>query len=160
MASPNSLRLRCLNCQFEWELGAVPFVPWNCPRCNGPVELRMAADAVCDFCSRPNPVWAYDCAEFSRPPLLPGMPSTVFSGGWAACHECSALIENANKRELLDRSISIIFAGAEISDDGLLRQIRHELGITHAEFFRLRRGPRIPASEYTDPMMKPRSVKP
>jgi len=61
---------------------------------------------ICDFCSSPDVYRAYMAEDFIALEVLEADRSTRFQslGAWAACRECTALIEAENWEGLLERS--------------------------------------------------------
>ena len=60
-------------------------------------------DGVCDFCSEPHPNWIYPADNFVVHKYEWGSDA-----GWAACEECSQLIEEEHYESLLqERMMSI-----------------------------------------------------
>lgn len=57
---------------------------------------------ICDFCSTPNPTWAYPATDAPLPE-----PLGVSIGAWCACDACSALIEAHAPAALAARSAAI-----------------------------------------------------
>jgi hypothetical protein len=54
---------------------------------------------ICDFCSAPNPQWAYPATDAPLPD-----PLGVSIGSWCACDQCAALIEANAPAQLAARS--------------------------------------------------------
>ena len=58
--------------------------------------------AVCDFCATPDPEWMYPSDDFTSPKWGLG-----YTGGWAACTDCSRLIEDDETVKLIERSMQL-----------------------------------------------------
>lgn len=56
----------------------------------------MTQGSVCDFCSDPHPTWMYPAADFEVQRVAWGS-----EGAWAACEECSQLIEEEHYETLV-----------------------------------------------------------
>ena len=60
--------------------------------------MQPTSDKVCDFCKRPNPYWAYPCADFVMPIIAIGNEvlevNWASQGEWAACETCADYIES------------------------------------------------------------------
>lgn len=59
---------------------------------------------ICDFCSTPDPAYAYPCND-----LVVTIDSMDYgsTGAWLACAVCSALIDGADFASLFDRVLAI-----------------------------------------------------
>lgn len=95
---------------------------------------------ICDFCSSPEPAWRYPAASF----VVKGLGPHASDGDWAACDQCSALIEDADLRRLILRAA----IAANRRSGGVLRtsMARKSLQRIYAQFFRSRLGERRPLS--------------
>ncbi len=89
---------------------------------------------ICDFCNSPNVLWSYPAADFQ----VEGMPFIGSKGGWAACHDCAALIEAKDVDGLARRALSTAPAFMRERCFPFTKAI-------HAQFFRCRLGPARPA---------------
>lgn len=78
------------------------------------------ADAVCDFCNAPNPIWAYEASPMNVATFSNGINTKTarWDGGWDACDACSNLIEKRDLDGLLDR-VTQSFAGQHAPSDPL-----------------------------------------
>jgi hypothetical protein len=54
-------------------------------------EVRVAPDAVCDFCSSDEPRFLEDCETFEAQPFVANYKAYA-TGAWAACVTCHDLI--------------------------------------------------------------------
>lgn len=73
----------------------------------GVTKIVTPADAVCDFCSSPDPVWTYPCRSFTLGVSnISGFAEQGSAGAWAACYPCSRLIEEGEDEDLSLRAIS------------------------------------------------------
>jgi hypothetical protein len=84
----------------------------------------------CDFCSAPEPIWAYPAKDFVVYLALPLVGESL--GAWAACEECHRLIEAGDREGLVVRSLDeLIFRWPEaaIAAPALKQELRqlHEL---------------------------------
>lgn len=84
----------------------------------------------CDFCSAPEPTWAYPAKDFIAYLALPLVGESL--GAWAACEECHRLIEAGDREGLAVRSLDeLIFQWPEavIAAPALKQELRqlHEL---------------------------------
>jgi hypothetical protein len=78
------------------------------------MTTRRTATVICDFCSSPRPRWSYPCPDFT----VQGYGS---EGDWAACDECSLLVEADDREALALRSAEqyvalhgLVSAGASV----------------------------------------------
>src|SRR5215831_5455477 len=90
-------------------------------------------ERICDFCSEPNPVSAFQCnavvsARFSDLP-------DVSSGRWSACETCARLIEREDWRILADRATEVLCRHNSIPKGGR-ETIRQEVLELHSLFRR------------------------
>lgn len=95
---------------------------------------------VCDFCSRPNPSWAFGCRDFKEP-AIPGINLGQQSiGEWAACEACAAMIRQGRWWQLGTRCLdSMIRTHPELA--GHRDTIRVYLRKLHDRFRANRTGP-------------------
>lgn len=100
--------------------------------------------AKCDFCSQADPEWVYPALPFDMKEEDWGS-----RGGWAACEDCSALIERGAQRQLAQKSLNSTPAIAQVAavlghtltrDER--RALRAKVEALHARFYRSRLGPR------------------
>lgn len=128
---------------------------YRCPHCGGEIDVRISEEAVCDFCSKPDPAWAWDALPFAAA-HLPRQVASVqeseyrMSGGWAACDECNALILQSDQKALIAKSNAQFME--RIKGESIPRDVIDNVKISHAEIHRLffahtPYGP-IPASLY------------
>lgn len=98
---------------------------------------------ICDFCSRPDPDWIYSAYDFEMRPAGWGS-----AGAWAACNECSALIEQDDHEALLDRvpMLAQLRIGSPALSEVLGPEaavfVRDQARELHDKFRRERKGPR------------------
>ena len=101
---------------------------------------------ICDFCSSPDVYRAYMAEDFIALEVLEADHSTRFQslGAWAACRECTALIEAENWEALLERSWKTFLDNTppELSpepgeEEEILVILRH----AHQQFRNLRKKP-------------------
>lgn len=99
--------------------------------------------AICDFCSAPHPTWLYPADSFEM--RRDGWGSTA---DWAACEECSALIE-AKQHDAVVNTRMMMAAMKSLQRSGLTGLSRAELRIVeektrhlYARFRKSRAGPR------------------
>ena len=85
---------------------------------------------ICDFCSSPDVLWSYPAANFQ----VEGTRVLASEGGWAACHDCAALIEADDRGGLARRALSATPAFMQERCLPFMRAL-------HALFFQDRRGP-------------------
>jgi hypothetical protein len=96
------------------------------------IELKPGPEGpICDFCSSPKVVWRY---------------RAVSIGDWAACDECSALIETKDKMGLHRRSIETYLA-LNNCDNDMAKYLSKSLEILHSAFWLCKHGEREPAQE-------------
>jgi len=90
---------------------------------------------LCDFCSTPEPAWAYPAADFQDSPI------SVSVGGWCACQMCHDLIESGCREGLVTRSFQKYLSkhGPALDSGGLMVA----LGEIQKDFFAHRTGPAI-----------------
>src|SRR5258708_174694 len=88
----------------------------------------------CDFCCEGPPAWRYPCADFDMSELLPW--GSV--GDFAACEECSMLIEKNDRFELAARTPDVKKAPQGPQRLVYLMLVRK----MHDKFFQNRQGPR------------------
>ncbi len=100
--------------------------------------------AICDFCSRPDPEWFYSAATFDMPHIAWGS-----SGGWAACEECSDLIEAGdNVKVVRKRMMGTALENALAGVPGLRltrsekAEVEHQTWALFNKFLNSRRGAR------------------
>lgn len=94
-------------------------------------------DFKCDFCSAPEPLWAYPARDFVAYLALPLVGESV--GAWAACEECHRLIEAGDREGLAVRSLDeLIFQCPEAAIAA--PALREELRRLHEMFFANRVG--------------------
>lgn len=65
------------------------------------VKAALITHAICDFCSAPGAVEAFNVPDFAMSEAL-DIPST---GGWAACETCAALVRADKRETLLQRAV-------------------------------------------------------
>lgn len=90
---------------------------------DGELFASPVTSPICDFCADIGPKWSYGCEDF----LLPEIPSPwgpgcwASTGGFAACEDCSRLIDGRFLPELTGR---ILRGASALSIDkvGLLVQ--------------------------------------
>ncbi len=91
----------------------------------------------CDFCSAPEPMWAYPAKDFIAYLVLPLVGESV--GAWAACEECHQLIEAGDREGLAVRSLDeLIFRCPEAAM--VAPALKQELRQLHERFFANRAG--------------------
>lgn len=93
-------------------------------RPDGRAEINLTVDdnpggvAKCDFCSAFAAVWNYPCASFDLPLWDSGSVAD-----WAACADCSALIEAGDDQSLFKRAVETFYptsAASQMSVGDLL----------------------------------------
>jgi hypothetical protein len=96
------------------------------------VILRKHSELwVCDFCSEPGATHAYPCRDFKAVALGGGVEHWS-KADWAACDECSALIEDGDVETLTYRSVDLAMAGGIVPGHmrkevaGLLSQVHQK----------------------------------
>jgi hypothetical protein len=100
----------------------------------------------CDFCSAPDPTWAYPANTFIAFEEHLGQGESVGAishGGWAACDVCHALIEAGDQQGIAKRSLDeLLMEHTEMimATDELLV----EMVALHRSFFDNRCGAGIP----------------
>lgn len=99
--------------------------------------------SICDFCSAPHPTWVYPAATFEM--RREGWGS---DGDWAACEECSALIER-KQHDAVINSRMMPLAIKQMHNMGLKSLTRLELRLVeektrklYERFRKSRAGPR------------------
>jgi hypothetical protein len=109
---------------------------------------HQARSSVCDFCSSEKVRWAYPAEDFLIGAIAAVDPNTGepievqpmgSKGPWAACTECSELIEREDYEALRQRGIDAI-PKHEVLDPDLARTM---LVSMHAGFRENRTGPRM-----------------
>ena len=94
----------------------------------------------CDFCSAPEPVWAYPARDFVAYLAMPVVGESV--GAWAACEECHRLIEAGNREGLAVRSLDeLVMQRPEIALAA--PELKERLSMLHSLFFANRVGTAI-----------------
>ncbi len=63
--------------------------------------------SICDFCSEPHVAWRYPANSFVAYVIAGVVGQSV--GDWEACRTCHALIEAADRKALLERSLQTFF---------------------------------------------------
>jgi hypothetical protein len=102
--------------------------------------------AVCDFCSRPDPVWEFPCADFVEPPL-PGIEIGNLSvGAWGACQRCSMLIRAGKWERLAKRAVEAIVA-EHPAVAPMAAEVGRYLRDLHRQFMLHRQGPPVRAGQ-------------
>jgi hypothetical protein len=91
----------------------------------------------CDFCSKPDPKWAYPAENF-EPTMGTGIAAS--EGGWAACDICHTLIESGHFAALTNRSWETLIQQAPEAND-FKDILKAELRQLHEEFAAHRTGP-------------------
>lgn len=90
---------------------------------------------ICDFCSDPNPEWAFPAKDFE---MEGGPEAGGFQGGWAACEACKRLIDRSDYNGLAKRSAEkFVGRPAGLSIDHLIPSLRK----LHRRFRQNRTGP-------------------
>jgi hypothetical protein len=87
---------------------------------------------ICDFCCSPDVLWSYPAADFH----VEGVP-LASDGAWAACPDCSALIEAGDREGLARRALASSPAFMRVRCLPFMRAL-------HEQFFQARRGPARP----------------
>jgi hypothetical protein len=95
----------------------------------------MNGSVICDFCSSPAPRWSYPCPSFE----VQGYGS---EGDWAACEECSVLVEAGDREGLALRSAEKYVALHGLISTGASVMIAETLVDFQALFFEYRNGER------------------
>jgi len=99
----------------------------------------------CDFCSDPQPAWIYPAESFTVNKVNWGSEDD-----WAACEECSQLIEDGKHETVVKERM---LATAAVGVNGALwnlfnkeerREVEVETRRLYDKFRRARRGPRRP----------------
>jgi len=90
----------------------------------------------CDFCSAPDPEWIYPTHDFAMDAVGWGS-----RGAWAACEECSALIEAQEYPRLRQRGMAIN-GNIEALPDEMVKMLAGAVDQLHAKFRQERKGPR------------------
>ncbi len=103
---------------------------------------------VSDFCSHPDPEWAYECESFTATTRLPGLEWGSVAG-WAACSPCNELIERGDRRALIKRCARR-YARKHDCPAWVRTEIERDLDHVFKQFFVRKRGPAIPTAEYRD----------
>lgn len=91
---------------------------------------------ACDFCTEPA-VWSYPARDVTVMHLPVEQRSL---GGWAACDECSRLIEADDRERLARRSLAGLQAHMRVDS----RQVLETLRGIHLAFWEAREGERQP----------------
>lgn len=95
---------------------------------------------VCDFCSTPNPTYAFEADDVTQ--TVEGV-DMVSVGGWAACSRCAMLVKANDRESLMERSLKV-FDEKHPEYVGLPEearaQIRETLKATIDSFFAAWRG--------------------
>ena len=90
---------------------------------------------ICDFCSDPNPEWAFPAKDFE---MQGGPHAGGFQGGWTACEPCKRLIDRNDYKGLAKRSAEkFVDRPAGLSIDHLIPSMRK----LHERFRQNRTGP-------------------
>ncbi len=113
---------------------------WQTELTGSELAERVKLDlGVCDFCSRPHPVWEFPCADFKQP-AVPGVELGQLSlGAWGACEPCAALIRSGRWEQLADRAMKELIGKPDsAAEAALLRMFLREL---HRRFAQHRKGP-------------------
>jgi hypothetical protein len=79
---------------------------WRTELTTAELADRVASQLpVCDFCSRPDPVWDFPCADHEQP-RLPGFErlGQISVGAWGACERCAFLIKTERWERLARRA--------------------------------------------------------
>jgi len=94
----------------------------------------------CDFCSSKDIKWGYPCKSFRQASMTNAEGKTVHLDSitdWAACDECSALIEADDRMGLVKRSFDS-YPGEKFPT------LEAVIASLHGNFFTLRSGPCYP----------------
>lgn len=113
-----------------------PSDPYTCFLC-WKAEHVPAPQSVCDFCSSSRVRWAYPADDFPFAMTTDGEHGCGSKGPWAACDECSALIERGDYPALRMRSLATMNPTGE--ENPILDVM---LGMLHGKFRASRTGPR------------------
>src|SRR5207237_7198571 len=91
----------------------------------------------CDFCSAPDPTWAFPAEDFTMPMREFGVDAPDWGSreGWAACDACHDLVAT-NEREALARRASRAFVARAKLDPELSREIKRSKPSEHVGYFR------------------------
>lgn len=108
----------------------------------------MTSDAVCDFCSTPNPAWEYPVSrDIVTTAPISGRSIDYGNEAWAACDTCSTMIEEDRWGDLTERLLKI---GPRLNLPGhdprhaiAEKALREQKAELHA-LLALHRGPRQP----------------
>lgn len=103
----------------------------------------MSAVGICDFCSAPHPTWVYPADNFAMQRFGWGS-----DGGWAACDECSDLIEKKQDDAVINTRMprvmtaALLKAGMPSLGRAELQIIEQETAKLYKRFKKARSGPR------------------
>lgn len=95
--------------------------------------IEMHDKGVCDFCCERAPIWRYPCRDFDMRPLPWGS-----KGDFAACDECSTLVEGGKRLELAMQAPDVRKALRLMDVAYIIVMVR----ALHDKFFLNRTGPR------------------
>lgn len=102
---------------------------------------------VCDFCSSPGVVWTYRALSCHVADMVIGGHRYINNsvGDWAACEECSKLIDKNDARGLIYRSVEMF----EIQNGDMFPRelVVATVKAAHGAFWKVRYGDKIPISQ-------------
>lgn len=106
-----------------------------------PVAAAASTRLVCDFCSEPDPIWAYPVS----PPQGAAKPTfDVGDSAWSCCTTCAVLIDGQDRRGLLDRAVKRLRVhGGHAHRTLPMKMVTESIRQAHAQFWEKRPQPRV-----------------
>lgn len=97
----------------------------------------------CDFCGSEKVVWRYRCTPKAIM-VGEGRAVMVDDGKWAACDECSGMIETEDVMGVEERSLQryVVEQGLEAAPAAMVKGVRGMLEMIHQTFWQSREGER------------------
>jgi hypothetical protein len=110
-------------------------------------EIRPGIIPICDFCSSPGPKYIYPAITCTLEQVGPLTLASV--EGWAACSECSALIDAKDKEGLRHRAVATYIE--KTFSFSIPEQVRQELEdiikTVHGSFWLCKHGDKKEATQ-------------
>lgn len=117
-----------------------------------PSELRSLVGKLprgrgCDFCSARSPGWRYPARDVGLGSIIygPEIYRPVSLGGWAACTDCSELIEDGNWPALARHTLRSLNLDLSHAGAGMRVRLLAQFHAAHECFRKARTGPRVAA---------------
>lgn len=101
---------------------------------------------ACDFCAWGDPIWKYPCKDFQTEEIVVHNTSVSMDSfrHWAACDECSRLIEEEDLHELAQRAFKSSVDNPSRLSANQKGKLMDWVRETHLQFMKNRLGRREP----------------